>query len=656
MGRRLCQEIAMAARICVVIGAIVTLGLWGGQAAAQCQQAVFTPPTAGGIGVGGSFGNDVAISGDRALVGRYQLANQGSGGAGVVHAYRRIGGVWGEPTTIQPPDPEPFNNFGYRIAIDGDVAAITAWQDDLSGFQSVGSVYVFRLVNGVWTFEAKLEPSGQFAEQRCGWSVAIEGDTIVAGAPGSGSPAPVTGSVYVFERIGNVWQETARLLTPAQHPSERLGWSVAVADGTVFGTTIRRAPFDANLNGTTFAWRKVAGTWSLEQELLPPNLEVDGYGRALAARGNEVVVVGNSVNGNAWVWRKPESGPWSLVQTLRPIAAHPLGRYGTSVAFDGESIVVGAEVEPDATGAYVGAVFFHRWDGAEYDFVRRVYADPPASSGGFFGNRVALDGDTLIVPSDGIAWPPVGAVHAFDGMAAEPTNFEVDPEVSYIDVTVTFPGLGTFTFHVPLGGWLTAELTQSCSSPVSAQVTEINFDALDNPFVQPVSIGQIQIAGLGARMDAGWGNPGDPADVAPDGSFAQSVVYQVIGAGSWTLLGLPGDDDLSTLPVGPATFNGILSGVDGGRELQMHFAQQSHEMDQGLGPFNPTITFSGFVAAAQQPPCPADYNDDGGVDGDDVIAFFGDWDNGLIAADFNGDGGVDGDDVIEFFGRWDSGC
>jgi hypothetical protein len=54
--------------------------------------------------------------------------------------------------------------------------------------------------------------------------------------------------------------------------------------------------------------------------------------------------------------------------------------------------------------------------------------------------------------------------------------------------------------------------------------------------------------------------------------------------------------------------------------------------------------------------CPADYNNDTGVDGDDVIAFFADWDAGIITADLTGDGGVDGDDVIYFFERWDSGC
>jgi hypothetical protein len=54
--------------------------------------------------------------------------------------------------------------------------------------------------------------------------------------------------------------------------------------------------------------------------------------------------------------------------------------------------------------------------------------------------------------------------------------------------------------------------------------------------------------------------------------------------------------------------------------------------------------------------CPADYNQDDGVDSDDVIAFFGDWDAGNSLADFNADGGVDADDVIAFFARWDAGC
>jgi hypothetical protein len=54
--------------------------------------------------------------------------------------------------------------------------------------------------------------------------------------------------------------------------------------------------------------------------------------------------------------------------------------------------------------------------------------------------------------------------------------------------------------------------------------------------------------------------------------------------------------------------------------------------------------------------CPSDYDLNGSVDGDDVIAFFGAWDTTNGGADIDRSGGVDGDDVIAFFAAWDSGC
>ncbi|MBX3409537.1 MAG: hypothetical protein KF859_06585 [Phycisphaeraceae bacterium] len=55
------------------------------------------------------------------------------------------------------------------------------------------------------------------------------------------------------------------------------------------------------------------------------------------------------------------------------------------------------------------------------------------------------------------------------------------------------------------------------------------------------------------------------------------------------------------------------------------------------------------------PPCPADFNNDGGVDGADVEAFFLAWEAGDTIADVNGDGGVDGADVETFFSAWEAG-
>jgi spore coat protein A len=54
-------------------------------------------------------------------------------------------------------------------------------------------------------------------------------------------------------------------------------------------------------------------------------------------------------------------------------------------------------------------------------------------------------------------------------------------------------------------------------------------------------------------------------------------------------------------------------------------------------------------------PCPADFNQDGGVDGGDVEAFYLVWVTGESEGDVNRDGGVDGADVEAFFVLWEAG-
>ena len=55
------------------------------------------------------------------------------------------------------------------------------------------------------------------------------------------------------------------------------------------------------------------------------------------------------------------------------------------------------------------------------------------------------------------------------------------------------------------------------------------------------------------------------------------------------------------------------------------------------------------------PACPADYNQDGGVTGDDIAAFFADYEEGAGCADTNVDGGITGDDIASFFSAYEEG-
>jgi hypothetical protein len=55
------------------------------------------------------------------------------------------------------------------------------------------------------------------------------------------------------------------------------------------------------------------------------------------------------------------------------------------------------------------------------------------------------------------------------------------------------------------------------------------------------------------------------------------------------------------------------------------------------------------------PVCSADFNQDGGVDGGDIEAFFIAWEAGEACGDTNQDGGVDGGDIEFFFSQWEAG-
>lgn len=54
--------------------------------------------------------------------------------------------------------------------------------------------------------------------------------------------------------------------------------------------------------------------------------------------------------------------------------------------------------------------------------------------------------------------------------------------------------------------------------------------------------------------------------------------------------------------------------------------------------------------------CIADFNGDGSVNTQDVLAFLNAWTAGDPSADVNGDGSVNTQDVLAFLNLWNAGC
>ncbi|MEI7657895.1 MAG: M1 family aminopeptidase [Phycisphaerae bacterium] len=139
----------------------------------------------------------------------------------------------------------------------------------------------------------------------------------------------------------------------------------------------------------------------------------------------------------------------------------------------------------------------------------------------------------------------------------------------------------------------------------------------------------------GAITVTGPGGVAVPATHAYDGAAMRSTLSfaSPLGAGVYTVRV-------------PATVMTVSSGLG----LDGEVAAGVLPSGDGLAGGDAVVAFT-----VSLPPCPADYNADGGVDGGDVESFFRDWEAGEAAADVNADGGVDGGDLSTFFAAWQAG-
>ncbi len=136
----------------------------------------------------------------------------------------------------------------------------------------------------------KLTASAATAGQQFGNPVAVSGDTMVIGAPGDATGGDASGAAYIFERVADGWTEQIKLLKDTPAAFDVFGQTVAT-DGE---TVVVGASGDNEVGtsaGAVYVYRKVAGEWSLQQQLLASDAETfDNFGRSLAISGSTLVV------------------------------------------------------------------------------------------------------------------------------------------------------------------------------------------------------------------------------------------------------------------------------------------------------------------------------------------------------------------------------
>jgi len=364
--------------------------------------SVVTPPfdteqklTASDGAFGDEFGHSVAFSGSTVVVGARADTIGAKLNQGSAYVFNRQGGSWVEGQKLTASDGAAGDQFGWSVAVSGSTIVVGAWLDDIGGNVDQGSAYVFNRQGGSWVETRKLTASDGAERDHFGWSVAVSGSTVVVGAIGDNT---FQGSAYVFNRQGGSWVETQKL-TASDGGTGEFGYSVAINGSTVVVGAISSNSFQ----GAAYVFNRQGGSWVEEQKLTTSDgATFDLFGWSVAVSGSTVVVsargdtVGaNFDQGSAYVFNR-QGGSWVEEQKLTASDGAAIDEFGLSVAISGLTVVVGSAGDGIGGNSFQGAAYVFNRQGGDWVETQKL----SASDGGaldFFGHSVAISGSTVVV-------------------------------------------------------------------------------------------------------------------------------------------------------------------------------------------------------------------------------------------------------------------
>lgn len=334
-------------------------------------------------------------------------------------------------TWIEPSPGNPGAEFGNVLAMDGDTLVVGARHDSITiGVDTVyqsGAAYVYVRDGNSWTLQARLAASDAENYDLFGSSVAIDNDTIIVGAVGSDGTdendiaAPDMGAAYVFTRNGDQWDQQAKIEPEDGIEDDNFGNAVAIVGERVVVAASAKDFGDIEDAGKVYSYYRSGTKWYQAQSVAAPKTSKDSFfGSSLDYDGQRLVVGAQSVNdtGAVFVFYRVGS-TWTQEAAIGPEDDHPGDNFGASVSIDGETIVVGAPfADPDLGSGEItnaGAAYvFHKRPSGWYQQARLVSEGAMAFD--HFGQAVEIDDTTILVGANSQDYYTIlrsGAAHIF---------------------------------------------------------------------------------------------------------------------------------------------------------------------------------------------------------------------------------------------------
>ena len=291
--------------------------------------------------------------------------------AGAVYLFQVVNGGWQLLKKLTPDGGNDNANFGFSLAVSGDLLAIGAPGDQDNGNGS-GAVYLFSRHSGGsnnWGLLDKLHgdvpafSSAEFAPDYFGAAVAIDGEHLVIGAPGTdGNHGVDAGAAYLFhhQKNADTWERSALIQAADGGAWAFFGSSVAIDGNTVM---VGNTTDNANTGGAAYVFylNPDTNSWEQSQKLTANNgRKNDRFGTAIALRGNYAVISAPGGDGQAsssgtiycFERSATRTGNWSEGRLAQARDEENFAYFGQAVAIDNRGgLVVGA---PGKDGGHGG--------------------------------------------------------------------------------------------------------------------------------------------------------------------------------------------------------------------------------------------------------------------------------------------------------------
>ena len=224
----------------------------------------------------------LAADGDLIVVGTPRADINGTIDAGSVDVRDR--GTGDLIRTISNPTPAANDRFGFSVDISGDRLVVGTYQDDAAGVDA-GAVYVFDLTSGA-LLHTLFNPSPAAFDQ-FGFDVAISGDLILVGAPLANNFAVEAGAAFVFDATTG---SLLHALANPDGPSVTYFGSAVDISGNAVAVGAYRNDTGASDAGSVFLYDATTG--GLQRQLANPTpAAAEYFGFSLAISGDDLVVV-----------------------------------------------------------------------------------------------------------------------------------------------------------------------------------------------------------------------------------------------------------------------------------------------------------------------------------------------------------------------------